>query len=740
MEPSEGITLEPATSEKVTMKKRKLSETGRPSPCYPLPGFFSGPVPKPVFKISGSISSPSPQRKVPQVFEAALPIPLPCPCPSIPNAMTAEFRSKKFHLTRKSEAVYQAIQMQTDHEREDNKAKPEVHHIRKKQSSAKIKRCCGVTYIKRTESRQEGVREQFSPLPPLAIQIGTIGRVVPPSEKLLYSGLANGLLRQLFDQNGLIRATFHSNYGELQMKQYLLGELAEGEEVFLGTLSALWRLLRRDSFVALHFDRDESALLSPALPGRKGQVILGFLVKKGVCGGKSVRTSLGLPHSENDSLNMNTEQIRLELYTSRRDWARATPHTQKLLCALISEFEEKIRGLLPEWNSMRERAFEEGTAPYSLGLHRWIKNCPCPVGPISRLSTTSWSHSSSITGILAKYCLCCQCYTVEPYCPAEPLLKPSKRPPLPYYLLNTRDSFSYDLKVKKTEFSVNAKKVTKKQYFFHKDELPSNFADWESHREGNYVRVGVTTYTGLFSAQELADLERRVGNTEGDFRRGRFIASTAQPSHGTGGQPKRTKFFFGSRYMWTACQLAEKQSEVAVGVRVDVSAAPKWIRKHVEQPLVAAGVLPEGFVNSIAMNIYHDGKEGLAQHFDDAMRFKQPIFTVKLGSDSRLSFGSQLYGYLNGAFTIPCPRGVLCVLEEFGYAANYVKHCVRPCDLGGRSVTLILRQIHPDRMEEAEKYDIEVDLPTWFSCLSLSDDSVPFHKQKENEAKELVKK
>jgi hypothetical protein len=29
------------------------------------------------------------------------------------------------------------------------------------------------------------------------------------------------------------------------------------------------------------------------------------------------------------------------------------------------------------------------------------------------------------------------------------------------------------------------------------------------------------------------------------------------------------------------------------------------------------------FINSIALNVYHDGKEGLAQHFDDAVRFRQ---------------------------------------------------------------------------------------------------------------------
>ncbi len=35
---------------------------------------------------------------------------------------------------------------------------------------------------------------------------------------------------------------------------------------------------------------------------------------------------------------------------------------------------------------------------------------------------------------------------------------------------------------------------------------------------------------------------------------------------------------------------------------------------------------------------------GLQSHYDDADRFSRPIFSLRLFSDSRLSFGTQLYG------------------------------------------------------------------------------------------------
>jgi hypothetical protein len=97
--------------------------------------------------------------------------------------------------------------------------------------------------------------------------------------------------------------------------------------------------------------------------------------------------------------------------------------------------------------------------------------------------------------------------------------------------------------------------------------------------------------------------------------------------------------------MWTRTQLQDPLANVAAGVRADVSPPPFWMKDMLEKPMVAAGIVEKDFINSVALNVYHDGSEGLAQHFDDATRFKQPIYTLRLFSDSRLSFGSQYYGF-----------------------------------------------------------------------------------------------
>ena len=55
-------------------------------------------------------------------------------------------------------------------------------------------------------------------------------------------------------------------------------------------------------------------------------------------------------------------------------------------------------------------------------------------------------------------------------------------------------------------------------------------------------------------------------------------------------------------------------------------------------------------------------------------------------------------------------------MEEAGYAANGIKHSVRPADMTGKSTALILRHVHSDVLQEAHKIHLEdciSDLKVW---------------------------
>jgi hypothetical protein len=73
-----------------------------------------------------------------------------------------------------------------------------------------------------------------------------------------------------------------------------------------------------------------------------------------------------------------------------------------------------------------------------------------------------------------------------------------------------------------------------------------------------------------------------------------YLPMTGQMSC-TNDKVKRTKFFFGARYIWSRQQLSDPHSMVAAGIRVDVSEPPKWTKDLVEHPMVEEGIIPKVF-------------------------------------------------------------------------------------------------------------------------------------------------
>ncbi|CAL8470831.1 g10373 [Coccomyxa elongata] len=236
--------------------------------------------------------------------------------------------------------------------------------------------------------------------------------------------------------------------------------------------------------------------------------------------------------------------------------------------------------------------------------------------------------------------------------------------------------------------------------------------------------AGICTYNNFYTAEELRQMEGCADGVHEKAREGRLPPTCFHETRGRGGALKRTKFFFGARYLWTAEQTSDVASRQAGGVRLDVPHAPKWMQALAEKPLVDSGLVPEKFFDAWALNMYHDGSEGIQSHFDDGTRFSRPIFSVRLFSDSRLSFGTQLYGYSNGAFTVDMPRGCITVMEAGGYAVEGVKHCVRPADLGGKSAALIMRHINGPCMQQAREL-FEAQTLKMLRAWSMKDAPVP---------------
>jgi len=290
--------------------------------------------------------------------------------------------------------------------------------------------------------------------------------------------------------------------------------------------------------------------------------------------------------------------------------------------------------------------------------------------------------------------------------------------PWPLHMAEARDSYSYELVTQDASCELGSRTGTKRSFFFPpRVKLPPSFNHFQ-RPEGN-LAIGATTYINLFTDEELSRLEEEVKVLVGESEEGTLPPESFESAY-VGTHRRRTKMFFGYRYLWTAEQLERPSSKIAAGVRADVPPVPPFVQHGVVRPLVAAGVLPENFVNSCAVNIYHDGSEGIASHFDDSSRFNRPIVTLRLFSDSRLSFGGRLLGCCNSEFVVPMPRGCVTVLEPGMYAADGIKHAIKPIDMTGQSAAIILRQIRPDVRHAAENLRLD-DTGDWFSLLSLQD-------------------
>ena len=68
------------------------------------------------------------------------------------------------------------------------------------------------------------------------------------------------------------------------------------------------------------------------------------------------------------------------------------------------------------------------------------------------------------------------------------------------------------------------------------------------------LKVGITCYENFYTHEEMDEMEKLIMKTEKQSLEDGFLPMTAQKTF-TGTNLKRTKFFFGYRYMWTRTQL-----------------------------------------------------------------------------------------------------------------------------------------------------------------------------------------
>lgn len=97
-----------------------------------------------------------------------------------------------------------------------------------------------------------------------------------------------------------------------------------------------------------------------------------------------------------------------------------------------------------------------------------------------------------------------------------------------------------------------------------------------------------------------------------------------------------------------------------------VDPIPAWIYYYVINPLVAANIISENFINSAVINVYQPGG-CIVSHIDPPHIFDRPIISVSLISDSALCFGCKFeYKPIRCSeplFKLDLPRGIVTLIR-----------------------------------------------------------------------------
>lgn len=257
---------------------------------------------------------------------------------------------------------------------------------RKQQVLSNVKKCCGVSYVKKSESKQLNVRDRgYEKLPPIVIQ----GSYTIPSQGLLSKdeedesklkvdlAIKEVFLSQTADTYLVVTAFESPN--EVEMKNYLLKphkrmriangnfwlvKHTEGDEgkSLRPLLESLWMFVKDKYFLCVHFCYSADKLISSFKPREsyskkkdleahvaefivKSDVCLGFLPKKGNASIKSmlkvykieelysqinsfyqnqISEGVGSKHANISGVNTIAYLSRLELYVPEDRWKEST--------------------------------------------------------------------------------------------------------------------------------------------------------------------------------------------------------------------------------------------------------------------------------------------------------------------------------------------------------------------------------------------------------------------------------
>ena len=469
--------------------------------------------------------------------------------------------------------------------------------------------------------------------------------------------------------------------------------------------------------VVFLFRYDATRLLVPALDAVEESDVQVVLQSKRTQAGTAALRLLAKRFTRASQYPTCSIGLQLDLYVSQDLWPSLSVSVRGQLLGVLHNVERAIREGVARKNARRLQAYYADVRA-RIGLRAIEDLLSDDMEPSARAGQAVGAPGCrGAEAALAQLTL----LAVHNSLPKQH--RQAARFPWPFLLIATRDAFAHQLIGLSKEDKCGGG-VVSTQYFFDAANAPAEYGTGDLPEDQAFfglLPVGVTVHSSVFPEAALRGLESEVDNLV------QASENELAPSHihATRG---RTKFFFGARYLWTEEQLASPSAREAAGVRTDVPLPPRWVHV-VKAALVGRGVCPADFadrLNSCALNVYHDGSQGIQSHLDSPERFARPILSLSLFSDSRLSFGTRLLGAVDGMFSVPMRRGDITVLERDSFAADQVNHAIRAVDISEKRAAVILRQIKPGPLAAARGLLVD-DTAQWLDDAWRLDEA-PSHR------------
>ncbi|XP_067006387.1 RNA demethylase ALKBH5 isoform X2 [Anabrus simplex] len=164
----------------------------------------------------------------------------------------------------------------------------------------------------------------------------------------------------------------------------------------------------------------------------------------------------------------------------------------------------------------------------------------------------------------------------------------------------------------------------------------------------------------LFDSEQCNAIEQKIDEVVELADKGKYKPCTVDRA------PLRNKYFFGEGYTYGS-QLSKRGPGMErLYPPGEVDPIPDWVHKLVIKPLVKAGMVPEGFINSAVINDYQPGG-CIVSHIDPIHIFDRPIISASFMSDSALSFGCKFtfkpIRVSKPILCLPLSRGCVTVLR-----------------------------------------------------------------------------